>query len=60
LILDLVKDKNDGNYIYSQVRHMMLNHTEQKIDREVLVSARKQLDGVLQRRPQWHEAHVLY
>jgi tetratricopeptide (TPR) repeat protein len=59
-ILDLVKDKNDGNYIYSQVRHMMLDYTEQRIDREVLVSARKMLDGVLQRRPQWHEVHVLY
>jgi predicted Zn-dependent protease len=60
LILDLVKDKNDGNYIYSQVRHMMLDYTEQRIDREVLVSARELLDGVLERRPQWHEVHVLY
>jgi tetratricopeptide (TPR) repeat protein len=60
LILDLVKDKNDGNYIYCQVRRMMLDYSEQKIDREVLASARKLLDGVLERRPQWHEVHVLY
>jgi tetratricopeptide (TPR) repeat protein len=60
LILDLVEDKNDGNYIYAQVRHMMLDYTEQRIDREVLLSARELLDGVLERRPQWHEAHVLY
>ncbi len=59
-ILDIVKDKNDGNYIYCVVRRLMWEFTQEKALREELVDARKMLDGVLQRRPQWPEAHVLY
>lgn len=59
-ILDLVKDKNDGNYIHSVVRRMLWDYTQQKVMREELVEARAMLDGALKRRPQWHELHVLY
>jgi tetratricopeptide (TPR) repeat protein len=59
-ILDLVQDENDGNYIYSVVRRMMLQYSMQEITREELADARKMLDDVLARRPQWAEAHILY
>ena len=59
-ILDLVKDENDGNYIYSVVRRLMWQYSQQDISRDELASAREMLDGVLERRSQWAEAHVLY
>jgi tetratricopeptide (TPR) repeat protein len=59
-ILELVKDENDGNYIYSVVRRMMLQYSLQEITREELADARKMLDDVLAKRAQWPEAHILY
>ncbi len=60
LILDLVKDKEDGNYTYSVVRRMMWEYTQQKVLREELAGARKMLDVALKRRPQWADLHILY
>jgi Flp pilus assembly protein TadD len=60
LILDLVKDEKDGNYIHSKVRRMMWEYTQQKVLREELAETRKLLDGVLKQRPEWAELHILY
>lgn len=59
-ILDLVKDEKDGNYIYSVVRRMLIQYSQQEILREELQNARTMLDGVLKRRSNWPEAHILY
>lgn len=59
-ILEIVKDKEDGNYIHSVVRRLMWEYTQQKVLKEELVDARTKLDAVLKRRPQWAELHILY
>lgn len=59
-ILDLVKDENDGNYVHSVVRRLMWEYTQQKVLKEELANARKKLDSVLKRRPEWAELHILY
>ncbi len=60
LILDLVKDENDGNYILDQVRRILLEYSLGEASREELVAGRKRLDQALKNRPEWHELHILY
>ena len=60
LILDLVKDENDGNYVLSQVRRQLLEYSMGEATREDLLASRKRLDQVLKRRAEWHELHILY
>ncbi len=60
VILDLVQDENDGNYTLCQVRRKLLAYSMGEATREEMVAARKRLDSVLKRRPEWHELHILY
>lgn len=60
LILDLVQDENDGNYILDQVRRLLLEYSLGEATREELVAGRKRLDQALKNRPEWHELHILY
>lgn len=59
-ILDLVKTKEDGNYVLTEVKRRLIGADGQQVNREDLLEARKMLDAALERRPQWHELHVLY
>ena len=60
LILDLVKDENDGNLVLCQARRTLLEYTMQEATREDLIASRQKLDAALKCRPEWHELHVLY
>ncbi len=60
LILELMQDEEDGNYIHALVRRMMWEYTQQDILKEELAGARKKLDAAIKRRPQWAELHILY
>ncbi len=59
-ILDLVKSKEDGNYILTEVKRLIVGSRQGKSSPEVLAEARKLLDKALRERPRWHELHVLY
>lgn len=59
-ILEVVKTKEDGNYILSEVKRRLVTADNTDADKESLREARAMLDDALTRRPQWHELHVLY
>ena len=59
-ILDVVKTKEDGNYILTEVKRRLVAADGKEENREELVETRKMLDDALERRPQWHELHILY
>ncbi|WP_197530383.1 tetratricopeptide repeat protein [Bythopirellula polymerisocia] len=60
LILDLVNDKNDGNYVLTQVRRQLVEYALGEATREDLVASRKRMEQALTRRAEWHELHILY
>ena len=60
LILDLVKDKNDGNYVLCQVRRLLVEYSLGEATREDLLLAERGWMQALKRRPEWHELHILY
>ena len=60
MILDLVERKDDGAYVLAEVRRRIVNYRGSTAGRKGLEEARKMLDDVLERRPQWHELHIVY
>ena len=59
-ILDIVKDKNDANYILTQAKRQLAGFAQKSVSREELSKTRKLLDTALMNRPQWHELHIVY
>jgi len=60
LILEIVQDENDSNYILTEVKRRIMAYSQQKVLKAELQEARHLLDTALVSRPQWHELHVLY
>ena len=59
-ILELVGSKEDSNYIFTEVKRRLINFQGDEESRIQLQEARRMLEDVLEKRPQWHELHVLY
>lgn len=59
-VLNVVKDEKDGSYVLCVVRRLMLEYTQQRIEREELVAGRKMLEEALKRRSEWADLHILY
>ena len=59
-ILELVGSKDDGTYVLSEVKRRLIGFKNDEASRIELLEARQMLDDALEKRPQWHELHVLY
>lgn len=59
-ILELVGNKEDGNYVLTEVKRRLIGYRGDEEGRIRLQEARRMLEDTLEKRPQWHEAHVLY
>ncbi|MCH7750544.1 MAG: tetratricopeptide repeat protein [Planctomycetes bacterium] len=59
-ILELVGSKDDGNYVLTEVKRLLIGFRGDEASRVQLQEARRMLDDTLEKRPQWHELHVLY
>jgi tetratricopeptide (TPR) repeat protein len=58
-ILSIVKDKEDSNYLFTEVKRRMIAYSQNKVSREVLVEARDMLHRALEQRPNWSELYVV-
>ncbi len=58
-ILEIVKDKNDSNYLITEVKRLIIAYSKKKITLEELQEARDLISEALKQRPDWHELHIL-
>jgi len=60
-ILELVGSKEDSNYVLSEVKRRLIGYKpNDEASRIELLEVRGMLDDALEKRPEWHELHVLY
>lgn len=60
-ILELVGSEKDGNYVLSEVKRRLIGYKpNDEASRIGLLEGRRMLGDALEKRPHWHELHVLY
>jgi len=59
-VLELVGDKKDASYIFTEVKRRLLGFSLEQVSREEVLEARSLLDTALQQQAEWSELHVLY
>ena len=58
-ILELVKNKDDGSYLLTEIRRQIMAYATHKISKEEVKQARNLLNKALAERPDWHEIHFV-
>ena len=58
-ILQIVKDKNDSNYLYAEARRQLMLIRRGRLGPEALPEIRKMVKQALQQRPEWFELQAL-
>ncbi|MGI9429332.1 MAG: tetratricopeptide repeat protein, partial [Bythopirellula sp.] len=59
-ILEIVKSKDNSNYLLTEAKRLLLNYGMQRIGRDELAKVRDLLDKALIERSEWHELHITY
>lgn len=54
-ILEIVKDKGDSTYLFTEARRQLSNVRRGKLGREALPGIRQTINRALEMRPDWHE-----
>jgi tetratricopeptide (TPR) repeat protein len=58
-ILEIVKDRNDSNFLYTEARRKLSQLRRGEIGKEVTNEIRQLINRALEQRPDWHEPFVV-
>jgi tetratricopeptide (TPR) repeat protein len=58
-ILDIVKDKNDSSYLFTEARRRLSQLRRGQLEKDAIPGIRQLINDALAQRPDWHELHLV-